>query len=1500
MESTFNPVTASESIMNALERYLASTFNPRRQVLAEEYAAALQAAKENGDLGGSLFREVRRKFASGKPLQELMELDGIHPDLLNFMEHPPYVHQARALELAATDHRNVVVATGTGSGKTESFLMPIVSSLLTERDAGELTAGVRAVLVYPMNALAQDQLVRIRKSLEKFPDITFGRFVGPTFDTTTEAIRENNGKPYQSNERPSREAIIEDPPHILITNYAMLERLLLLPKWAGLFTGDLKWLVLDEVHSYDGTKGIEISLLLRRLKARTGSKQGVQCIAASATLGNGSREDLIRAAEFATNLFGEPFESEDVILPTYDADSPEVPPIDVFAPDQASRVDEYRNETIGNYHLFVRNPGGTFICLSSKHPTGSPRLRLQAGKWCEACEGHLSRLIELGACRTCGIEYLIAKIVGDEIFAVEEFDDAARYFRFLSAEIHEWPKDQQTIRDSVNEDSDEVAQSPTSNSKWICLSCATLNTNSTCVRCSSSLEVEVSEELSPDSAGHIRCNRCNSKGGRSPFGPIQRPVSGVDALTSVIATALYEHLPYEVNPDEPSGKRKLLAFSDNRQDAAYFAPYLEDSYLDILRRRAIIHAANRLADSDALTSPYGLQNLTAEIQRQGGELGQNSSDGAWQWAWLRGELVSVDSQQSLSGTGLINWFVPEANLAKSISVLVSQGLSEVASWELLNALLETVLYDGAIELPVGVSASDPIFAPKETQTKIYKIGKRPSNSAVAWISEASVGNKRTDMIARAFNMDSKAKVAQFLSEIWDALIVDGLFKDEGSGQKSISNSVLRFTTLSKGHLNSQKWCPVCRRYSWWILPNGGCVTKNCLGKPVSKDADLNGHYRFLYEHLPRVPLVAKEHTAQWTPTKALEIQDEFIKGEVNVLSCSTTFEMGVDIGEVVAVLCRNVPPTPANYVQRAGRAGRRAGDRSLVVTFARKRSHDAQFIADPLRLIRGRVPVPIINLENFDLIRRHVYALALSEYLRAFNLPGETAFSFFGRMTAGGDSPAESFVAWLKTKPEVISKTIGKLNLPANAIDSLGISDWSWVDLLVAVDATGRGAWLRVLQNLVESEDSEIVTWIEQLKQEIAAGGNSMKNAAKQLIRADNVQNNLRKRQMVELLANGGILPKYGFPVDVATLTPTFSALKDGLGTGLELSRDLSVALTEYAPGNEIVAGGQILKSVAVRKPFSVDFDFGSLRWISVTCNRCGWFFHTRLPDDSMRTQIPQDCGNCSMPLAGQDRVFLEPRFGFLASVDRKSAGSKSRPRKIAFARTYLSTVSGSDDDWEIFGTTISKSVSRDARLLTLSTVNYWFCSTCGYASPLLARSAGVTGRMPRSHLDCRTDKTCLSTSPLQQTTFGHQYVTDVLRMELRLMNVFMCSCGDSQCMGAYESAAAALVGAAVRMLGVSGYDLASSVNSTQLGQNVRLTIFDTTPGGAGLSQALNLRLVEALALARDLVQNCTNCSLDSSCYSCIRTYTNQWRHEHLTREAALAVLSAVEPGINP
>lgn len=315
MTSSIDAVATSESIKATYRRYLSSLLAVRDPKID----AALRKAIDTTDmLDRGPYLEATPPYAPGKSIRELISegvLSSKFADIASAalpLERPLYVHQEQAIRRVAAG-RNVVVATGTGSGKTESFLIPILDSLVREHEQGSLGPGVRALLLYPMNALANDQMKRLRQLLAGYPEITFGRYTGET-ERDPRKAREmfaelNIGEPRIENEILSRNEMRATPPHLLLTNYAMLEYLLLRPLDMDLFaTGaDSKWrfIVVDEAHVYDGSQGAEIAMLLRRVRDRVAPQREIQCIATSATVGGDTDPGAI--TRFASNLFGQTF-----------------------------------------------------------------------------------------------------------------------------------------------------------------------------------------------------------------------------------------------------------------------------------------------------------------------------------------------------------------------------------------------------------------------------------------------------------------------------------------------------------------------------------------------------------------------------------------------------------------------------------------------------------------------------------------------------------------------------------------------------------------------------------------------------------------------------------------------------------------------------------------------------------------------------------------------------------------------------------------------------------------------------------------------------------------------------------------------------------------------------------------------------------------------------------------------------------------------------------------
>ncbi|MBI4602868.1 MAG: DEAD/DEAH box helicase, partial [Planctomycetes bacterium] len=322
------PIDLAERIAEQYRRYLRSTFQFKDLTLRSSFAEALE---REGSLVNGPFLEAAPLYQRGLECQALLrellgrDVDPRFVDALTPMRRL-YTHQEKAIR-RVREGRNVVVATGTGSGKTEAYLYPILLDLYERHRTGRGSPGVRALVLYPMNALAEDQrqrLGRIAKQLEEHGcpfHFTFGRYTGETPEHALDHRREAKShlKSRLPGELVLRSEMRESPPDILLTNYSMLEYLLLRPDDSPLFDegrGAMwRFVVLDEAHQYRGTKGLEMGMLLRRLKDRLrrgGLTERLRCIATSASLGGPGDGGAL--AQFATELFDELFEADDILV----------------------------------------------------------------------------------------------------------------------------------------------------------------------------------------------------------------------------------------------------------------------------------------------------------------------------------------------------------------------------------------------------------------------------------------------------------------------------------------------------------------------------------------------------------------------------------------------------------------------------------------------------------------------------------------------------------------------------------------------------------------------------------------------------------------------------------------------------------------------------------------------------------------------------------------------------------------------------------------------------------------------------------------------------------------------------------------------------------------------------------------------------------------------------------------------------------------------------------
>jgi Lhr-like helicase len=534
------------------------------------------------------------------------------------------------------------------------------------------------------------------------------------------------------------------------------------------------------------------------------------------------------------------------------------------------------------------------------------------------------------------------------------------------------------------------------------------------------------------------------------------------------------------------GQRKLLVFSDSRQDAAFFAPYLNRTYNQILHRSLIIRTLleNR---NEALANSWRLQDLVAPLRqlafRAGFFRGKSLQEQKNEiWKWLMHEFLAINRRLSLEGLGLLGfsmvepqgWVPPKALLGGKWGLTHSEVIT------LIKVLVDSIRVKGAVTFPDHVSPKDEFFQPRNRNFSFRANQPVPVKGILSWNSTRL--NTRLDYLLRlAQNLRTglpELDCRQVLDNIWGRILnpeTSRIWKDYFSPEMSRGEGVLYRIRHNLWEIKSSlvddnvKWylCDKCKNLTLNNL-RGTCPTYRCPGELKECDPReffKDNHYYQLYLNILPLKMQAEEHTAQLTSEAAAELQNRFIYEDVNVMSCSTTFELGVDVGELEAVFMRNMPPSAANYIQRAGRAGRRTESTAFVLTYAQRRSHDLDHYREPWRMVAGKISAPYFTIENKKIVLRHVYATALASFWREYQGLFGTVDNFFFNNDISGP---KLFEEYLSKKPAQLKSSLLRI-VPEPLHKELNIENWGWVSGLLGRDG------------LMLQADSEIVSDVNKL-----------------------------------------------------------------------------------------------------------------------------------------------------------------------------------------------------------------------------------------------------------------------------------------------------------------------------------------------------------------------------------------------------------------------------------
>jgi uncharacterized Zn finger protein len=1575
-----NPINASDNIIEKYLRYIETTFYLDEKDYMEKFREYL---KNTSHFAKGPYLDFSDSFEFGKSIKNLIDEGVLSNEFIKLytgekkekiLNRNLYKHQELSIR-KVKEERNLVVTTGTGSGKTESFLLPIINYLMAQKEARSLTHSVRALIIYPMNALANDQMMRMRELLADYPSITFGAYTGETEKEDKAAFSKymslNNGEKPIQNERISRQQMKEKPPHILITNYAMLEYLLLRPADNVFFHGphskDWKYIVLDEAHTYTGATGIEVSMLLSRLKHTLTSCNDIRFILTSATLGD--EKDNKDICDFATKLCtGADFDEKSIlrafrynafdstnskkypskiylklnelvennsslkskydIIKQYDSsfesDAQNIPtllydflihdkfyydirnilknePVTIKTVSKQLSVDESeivafvsiarkaeKNNIMlldARYHMFVRALEGAYVVLGeNKDLSITPRDKV-------FINGQEYKSYKISVCQYCGHIYIEGKTEDSYLVQKKEYENnGINDFYMLLNDNDTLAPDDEDARDDFDED----------NVYQLCGKCGKIEKlnalNGNMCDCGKQHIVKVLESIPKNKV----LNKCLSCGLINTQGSVLRGFYlGQEAAASVIGSSLYEEIPsqnVEVNEisietdDDFFGlnssgsqtvqelitkksNKQLLVFSDSRQEAAYFASYFDFTYNNILRRRLLIEALRELsvyASDTGIEIVVAVKKLAALFEQHEVTEPEDSLKEAWKTLLYE---ISSNDRNSLENIGLISFEfqpegVPQIGKFKGQDALTIQRV-------LANSFKRDCMFDFPYQKEM-LKSDKEYYIYKGIESSMSKMLSKEDNKKSyrkAWISEKGT-NVRYDFLKKTLETGDKNEINMYLEKIWDQILLQRkLLIAKAPDQYVMYIGKFKIKTSFN---NEFEWfiCKKCGKLTVNNIKNI-CPANRCDGELHLCDFErdfVNNHYRNQYLGLDIFPMKVKEHTAQLSPETAKRYQEMFVKNEINVLSCSTTFEMGVDVGELETVFMKNMPPTPANYAQRAGRAGRRKDSVAYSLTFCRLSSHDLTYFNSPVRMIKGRIYPPKFKTENVKIVKRHMNAAIIASYWKLNQEAYKDVGTFFDTENLNG------LINYIHDLPSNVLSNINAF-VPSDLQNQINV----WLSELGTEDGIIKKEFAQY------SEELEELSKLRNDAIQKASMGDSLGDYIRKI---DQYTDKIKKENILSYLSKKNIIPKYGFPVDTVELVTSFdrNAINYSFGKSskLRLQRDLMIAISEYAPGSEVIADGDTYKSQYIKRPTGQNkvwdlFDFG------VCSNKkCGHLNIKRHISEDNHKYLGE-CEICGETVR-KENTFIIPEYGFIISPQINKSTTKKPERtyrgEIYYIGDKTETIENEQKELKINGSPIRiKSTSND-ELVVINTSNFFVCNSCGY-SKVNEKLNDVSFIDNKETHNTPFGRVCNNTK-LYRRTLGHKFKTDVayisvsryLEKKRALSVVYALLEGFSQ------------------YLGIERNDISGTLHYNRLESGnweTNFILFDTVPGGAGhvrrIGEADEIQLTRMLEKSLDIVKQC-NCGEDSNgdvaCYSCLCNYYNQKHHDIIKRRYAI------------
>ena len=1375
-----------------VDRY-ASFARSFSSIRAPEIFDQVDAIYEQGKFWPSPLITINPRFLPGKSIDELAASGDVTPELSSVFAFGPertpirlHRHQERAVA-KARNRESFVVTTGTGSGKSLCFFVPIVDAIIRAKKAGE-TPRTKAIIIYPMNALANSQLGEIRKfideaGLEPHLRPTVARYTGQESEL-------------------ERQQISKDKPDILLTNFMMLELLMTrqekLDRAVIANAQGLDFLVLDELHTYRGRQGADVAMLVRRVKQRLSPSKELICIGTSATMSS-SPDELERAAavaEVSTKLFGQPISPTSVIDETLDRATSHkikaetlgeplrhavqqplpaalsdvelsVHPLACWIETQIGLEDgeklrrrkpmtlpqaaEKLSDQIGlsvadcssaiasmlammgkredqrggtssraflafKLHRFISGAGQAYATLES---ADKRRVSLEGQKFFPG--DTTARLYPLFFCRECGQEHHSVSLM---------YDDGAH--RVVARPIDEPARDEAEpdgtetgyLIPQVNEGFEFSGDPKDYPDEWLEV------TPKGQERLKSPHRGKHEGRLvtvRPDGgfgdggipawffAGKYRfCPQCGhqpASGAREINKLAGLSAEGRSSATTLIVATILAWMEQDGSLDPHT--RKLLGFTDSRQDAALQAGHFNDFIFVTLLRGAILRAVRGAGPQGLKPDKFG----EAVRLALGFDLDEKSRLGEWMLdPNAKGYQNRQEAQETLSDVLSHRlwadlrrgWRYTNPNL-EEVGLIASHfpGLDDLvqddeefadnarlaqASPELRRALYEKLFDQMRQGLAVATDALD--------RGKVRQAAEVSRNRLrLPWAIDREEENTLREcgflMINPPRNTTIRASEAVLIlragrqSKLGKALRHPSLWDNQQIPAKEYDALIETLLKAAEAHQFVRRVNVGYEAPAWRMAPT---AIRLVPAQQRSDGKRQNKFFRALYEqvadmlgHEGDLPysFEAREHTAQVDQEVRAWREDRFrfeqadqqrIKDNLDqmreqnepdsflpALFCSPTMELGVDISALNAVYMRNVPPTPANYAQRSGRAGR-SGQAALVVTYCAAQSpHDQYYFADQPSLVAGAVRPPALDLANQDLLKSHLHA----EWLAAASVPLKSSIP--ENLDMGGDNmpiAAEIYEGLFDLAKSGVAKPIMRRLIDA-MLAAVNLRDAPWledVDAFVEqADKDALAAFSRAFdrwRNLHSSarREQELAHAIQNkvgLKAgERTAAASRYRNASRELeILECGKASNSSDFYTYRYLATEGFLPGYNFPrLPLYAFIPAFKSAV--------LQRPRFLAIAEFGPNSMIYHEGRAFRVTKAKLPAEGRLDNGQLSTSTlILCPKCG-AAHT--------DGLQERCHACGTSLGGAERLDTVFRIDNVetAPAERITANDEDRQRR--------------------------------------------------------------------------------------------------------------------------------------------------------------------------------------------------------------------------------------------